>query len=388
MMARKIIYVSWIPLTAKVLHDWHIDHLISKGGAVEYWDVTRLLRGELLQIGAISTDYTKYFQTYREVEEQLKLQGNSDSLFVMLVGYDGRRASFYRLFTKYDCRMVFINLGTMPILTQKNIVQKSLLRLNRPLTLAEDIYFKIKGIVFRKLKLIKPYDIYFSSGELLASETSIGNSYARKEVPINSSDYENHMKECAKIGCLVEGAYAVYLDIYLPFQSDLEVCGMQAVTPSLYYSSLNRFFRIIEAQCNLKVVIAAHPKADYHKDTFEGREIFSGQTPRLVKNAEFVIVEASTSISYAVLNYKPIVSIYTEEMSHLYRDNFMLSIYAASSVLGSSLYNIDTVTQNEKINIRDVDQEKYDRYKYSYLTSKQSEKRNSSDIFYSEMTAW
>ena len=116
-MKRKVIYVSWIPLTEKVSRDWYIDYLISKEILVEFWDVSYFLRGDLRQANTLSPTYAQTIQSFREVESKLKNQENSDALFVMLVEYDGRRAFFYRLFSKYSCRMLYIRWGV----TQKFI---------------------------------------------------------------------------------------------------------------------------------------------------------------------------------------------------------------------------------------------------------------------------
>ena len=45
-MKRKIIYVSFVRLTDKVMRDWYIDYLLGKGAVVEFWDVVSLLRKE------------------------------------------------------------------------------------------------------------------------------------------------------------------------------------------------------------------------------------------------------------------------------------------------------------------------------------------------------
>lgn len=380
-MAGKIIYVSWMPLSAKVSRDWYIDHLISRGLEVEYWDVTNLLRGKLNQAGTKTADYLRTLHSFGEIEEQLQLPENKMAAFVMLVSYDGRRASFYRLFSSHACRMVFIKWGDMPVAYECNLLKKVWSRSRNPLLLAQDIFFRIKGIAFRKLKFVRPYEIVFAAGQ-----TSMEGNYALRVVPINLCDFDNYKKASLGAGGLVSGAYAVYLDIYLPFQSDLKVCGMDAVTPHRYYASLNKFFQLVEEKYKIKVVIAAHPKAEYSADIFNGREIYYRQTPELVKDAEFVIAEHSTSVSYAVLNYKPIISIYTSEMESIYAHNFLPAIKSLSSYLGTTLCNIDEIKDSSQLGTLGANMIAYNKYKYSYLTSKNSENRNSEEIFCSELS--
>jgi len=379
-MNEKVIYVSWMPLTKKVSNDWYIDYLISKDQTVEYWDVSYLLRGELNQTRTINPCYLYTIRTYREVKKKLQLPENRDTLFVMLISYDGMRASFYRLFSKKSCRMLYIRWGSQPTISVSKS-QKIISRLLNPFSLIVDIYYLIKGRLYQKLNLVRPFEIVFAAGQ-----NSMKNNYSNKVVPINLCDFENHRKAFLESKRLVDGMYAVYLDVYLPFQSDLEMHGMHPLTAELYFASLNHFFQLIEEKYKLKVVIAAHPKADYHSDVFNGREVIYGCTPDLVKDSECVIAEMSTAISYVVMDYKPVFFVHNDEMNNIYENSVMNDIRAIAESLGEPVYNSDRLKDCSQINDPKISKELYDNYKYLYITSPESENVESSEIFHSEIT--
>ena len=267
-MKRKVIYVSVGRLTDKIARDWYIDYLIEKGVRVEYWDVVSLVREEHAEKGARHPDFLHVFRTFGEVERMLRLPANRDSLYVMLITYAGQFTRIFRIFSKYGCRMLMIAWGAMPrdpVYKWRKIASA----LANPAWCAKVIFYRCKATALRRLKLVKPFDIIFAAGEVLMA----GSHFAAKVVPINLCDYDHYVKARAAGGRLFEGRYSVFLDVNLPYQSDLAFCGYPQIDAGRYFRSLNRFFGLLERQYGLKVVIAAHPKADYDAATFEGRPI-------------------------------------------------------------------------------------------------------------------
>jgi len=379
-MTRKVIYVSYMRLSDKVSRDWYIDYLIENGINVEYWDVVPLLRGEFDEPSTKATDYLRTFRTYSEVEAMLRRSENKDAFYVMLVNYDGHTARVFRLLSKYDCRMVFIAWGAMPGGYMRRW-RRFVNYLSSPLRLAVNIFNKAKAIVYRKLNLVKPFDLVFVAGQVLAAT----NLYAKKVISINLVDYDHYRKIKMKDDRLVEGSYIVFLDVFLPYHSDYKLAGSQMVNPSEYYAALNRFFELLEVKYKIKVVIAAHPRADYSAEIFNGREIYHGRTPELVKDAVLVIAHHSTALSYAVLNHKPIIFAYTNEMAALYKRSIVSYLYEFSEYLDAAIYNIDEIFQGDQIVIREVNLKSYDNYKYNYLTTHESENITTQEIFLREI---
>ncbi len=382
-MTRKVIYVAIVRLTDKMAADWHIDYLIERGVQVEYWDIVALLREEHSEHGARNPPWLHVFRTFDEVEERLRLPENRAAFYVMLVSYTGALARIFRLLSRYDCRMVRFASGALP---QDSAFKwrKIAAWLATPVRLAQEIAARVKAASLRRLKLVKPFAITFAAGEVPMG----ADNYTARVVPINFFDYDRYMEARAgRGGVLVQGRYAVFLDSNLPYHSDLEFCGYRHIDPLAYYGSLNRFFGLLERQHGIRVVIAAHPRANYDAATFEGRPIYRLATAELVRDAEFVLAHTSTAISYAVLNRKPLVFIYTAGMAAAYERWFIREMRCFADYLDAAICNVDAAAETERLAVRAVNLASYERYKYEFLTSRQSQDTPTREIVWREIHA-
>jgi len=379
---KKIIYISFARLTDRVLCDYHIDYLIEKGMSVEYWDIVPMVFKENSDAGMKTTDYLRILRSFNELESMLRLPENNEALYITKIGCIGRFTKIFRMLTKYDCRVVYLAVGARPDLVRP-VWWKVLNHLCNPLRLSKMICDIVKVRLYRKLKLVKPFDIIFAAGSVMMSN----DRYAAKVVPINLVDYDNYVRAGFKTGKIVSGSYAVYLDTYMPYHNDNQILGRKAVNSQRYYQSLNNFFSLLEKEYGVKVVIAAHPTAEYGAEVFGGRETYRLLTAELVKDADFVLADCSTSVSYAVLNKKPIIFIYTDEMLALYKETIMRLLKALSSYLGSPVYNIDKITRGQQIMVKDINIKCYEEYKYKYLTTPESEHTTTQEILLREINA-
>lgn len=365
-------------LSDKASRDWYIDFLIEKGMPVEYWDVASLIYGEDGRHSQ-QTAYLRTPKSYREIERMLQLPENMNASYVMLVTYEGRTARLFRILSRRKCRMLFISWGALPVGHSRRL-RKTLLN---PRASALNFARKTKAAIYKKVGLVQPFDCVFVAGQVLMSSPS----YANRRVAINLSDYDHYVRARSAPEPVVEGRYAVFLDIFLPHQSDLRISGMRPIEPIAYYRSLNRFFSLLEQVFDTKVVIAAHPKAEYDATTFDDRAIFRGVTPELVRDADFVISHHSTSLSYAVLNRKPIMFIYTSRMKALYELTVVAYLHELAAYLHAPLYNVDDIVRGEQIAVPQVDDERYEAFKYDFLTSLASENAKTQEIFWREVNA-
>ena len=383
-MSRKVIYISHAHLNEKTERDWHINYLRANNVTVEYWDILPLIFGEVEEFGSKIAEYLHTPRTYQELETMLRMPENRDALYVMLINYEGRTTKLYRLLSKYKARMLFIAYAAFPGERSGRWSQVLHGIVSNPLKLTRTVFSKMKAAVYRRFKIVKPFEIVFAAGQALAAS----KQYAVRVVPINLIDYDHYVRVQSSDVRAVKGRYAVFLDIYAAYQSDLEICGLKPIDPSSYYQSLNRFFGLLELKYAVKVVIAAHPKADYSLETFQGREIFQGLTPELVKNADFVISHHSASVSYAVLNRKPLIIVYTNEMKRLWNHTIVMRLHQSiASYLDVALYNIDEITQGDQIALKEVNFIYYDNYKYNFLTTHESEHTTTQEIFWREINA-
>jgi hypothetical protein len=384
---KKVIHIAYAHLSEKVAREVYINHLRANGIVVEYWDLVTLLFGGFDEANTIETDYVFTPVTYCELEKRLSLPENREAIYVIHIVYEGRFVRFFRLLTKYNCRTFFFLWGQFPWGRRSSrLVKKVVGGLFDPMRLAKEIINRIIGIAYKKMRLVKPFDIVFAAGYAAMSS----HMDAGKIVPINMVDYDYFITTISLTERFVVKPYAVFLDIYLPFQkNNLHLGNLNALDPHDYFSACNRFFDIIERKFGVKVVIAAHPRSDYENNTFEGREIYRGLTPELVKDANFVISHNSTSLSYAVLNTKPIIFIYTNEMKLLYKNTAtMILIDQIAAYLDANIYNIDEVSEGNQIAMSSISPERYESYKYNYLTTRESEHTTTQQIFWNEITKY
>lgn len=378
---KKVIYISHGHLSEKVLRDGYMDYLQANGIIVEFWDLVTLLFGEIVEANSIHRNFVFTPGTYGEIEKRLRLTENRDAAYVMLLNFEGRFVKIYRLLSRYNCKLYFTDWGALPWHRSTPKWLKIIRALPHPLRLSESVFNKFRGIVYKKLKLIKPFDVVFAAGNAVLKAFPD----AGKVVPTNSPDYDLYMKVKTKNENIVNGRYFLFLDVYLPFHPDLKIVGLKSIDANRYFLSLNYFFNIMEEKYGIKVVVAAHPHADYGDDAFQGREIYKGRTAELVRDAELVISQFSTSIGYAILNEKPIIFIYTDGMKRLYKYTLLNYTQDFANYLDANIYNIDEVIQDGQIDVRAINRERYNSYKYEFLTTRESEHTTAQDIFWREI---
>lgn len=379
---KQVVYISWMPLSEKVERDWYIAYLREQGVSVAFWDVTALIFPGMSFQAPLDRDYLAIVTSYGQFAELIASKDTSRTNFVMFVNYEGRFNRLYRMLTSHGCRLFFFEWGNFPI-KNRSRVRKYASQLRNPVKCLATVWYRCVGFAAINLNLVKPFDVVFAAGNASLAM----HPKACRLVPVNLCDYDNYMQDNEKPRKLVSGRYCVFLDINLAFQSDIKVVGWDYVNPANYAASLNRFFRIIEERYGVEVVIAAHPKAEYDEKYFEGRQALKGVTPELVRNAEFIISHHSTAISYAVLNRKPLLFVYTEEMARIYRHTIVGWMGDFAEYLHQPIYNIDQLPKTQEVEVREPDQERYDLYKYNYLTTPESEHRLTRDIFFAEITA-
>lgn len=382
MKFKKVIFVRYLPLTKKISEDFYFQDLITNGVEVEYWDVSFILPG-VSNIEDYQCDVVKRFSSYRDISCAVKVVEKDSSLFVLIMTYNGDILRLYSILSRNKCTLSVFGKNTFPLATfSKTAVLSSS---NLSFKLVRKLYLNKLSVWAKKYHIVKPYDVLFLAGR--NGVQGIGRVTQEEKskslvVNINSDDYDrmiakdvlsenNHLTN--------HNNFAIFLDEYLPLHQDLELTGLKPINANLYYSALNHFFDLIESHYGVKVIIAAHPKAIRYKkeDFFEGRNIIWNKTAELCKDCDFVLAHDSTSINFAVMFEKPIISLISDDIiktSPVIAD----SIKAFSDYLRTPIINIDNPDLN---NLKlEVDIESYSKYKYDFLTSPESENRRTVDI--------
>lgn len=381
-MANRVIYISFSRLTEKIALDWNLEYLIERGITVEYWDIADILRNKLHESHSLMTYYLRRFASYAELERRLTLPENIGAVYVIMIGLEPRFLPLFKLLRRHECKTVLFAWGAMPGMQLSRLRKLQFLFLN-PFKLIFKIVSGLQLRVAQATGLIAPFDVVFSAGRVMAERFS----KAKRIVPINLVDYDHFTRSTIETNFIEQKKYAVFLDTNLPYHTDLSLVGLQSLEPQRYFDSLNRFFSFVEDRFGVNVVIAAHPKSNYPPGAFNFRSVWRQATPQLVRHANFVITQTSTAISYAVLNFKPVVFVYTDDMLKLYSGSLMRELDALSEYLGGTLVNIDDSKSVAAFEIPMVAQEHYDRYRYDFLVSQESQYRTTSEIFFETIKA-
>lgn len=381
---KRVIYIGYQPLNSKVYTDFFLDASVQKGFEVEYWDISQIYFPKIKFDNQFHFDGIKIFKSFAEIKKALFSIEVKSTIFFINITYHFRVWRLFTLLTSYHCTLGFFARGMQP--SPEKAVNSKL----KEILTSFDIKRVATGIknrltmLLKKYQFVKPYDLIFQSGSENYTTSGVGYQFDMNRatfININYFDYDKYLDIRADDTIMVDTPYIVFLDEYLPHHPDVEMTGIGTVEADKYYLELNRYFDYIEKKYSVPVVIAAHPKAQKYKleNPFVGRTLFFNKTCELAKNAMFAMTHHSTSISYPILFKKPIVFITStsqqERMPFLWEQTLHFGQY-----LNSKVVFFDKFNENEELSLF-VDNEKYDDYKYKYLTSKESENRKSSDIF-------
>jgi hypothetical protein len=152
------------------------------------------------------------------------------------------------------------------------------------------------------------------------------------------------------------------------------------VSSQVYFSQLNKFFKSLEDEHSLSVVIAGHPnkyKDESYSKNFYGREVIYGKTAELVIHSRSVLLHASTSVSYAILSRKPITSLTSRELDLSY---YGKNVRSVSRAVGSNLVFIDQ-NYNHKCISTQINLKKYISYELDFLRNPYSKEDDPWETF-------
>jgi len=379
----KVIYIRYNPLTQKVYNDFYFNEVESIGLKVEYWDVSSLFFKTIpgVEDSSFLTKTIK-FNTYKEIEEQLKSERSLDKcLFISIMSFDQLIIKLYKLLTKYNCNLGVFGRNVLPFGANTNMSILDYLKKINIKRISNFIKFKLL-LKYLKNGKIKKYDYVFLAGNYgwrgigRINQTDINNSI---KININSDDYD----VCTMLSNKIDSTnkYILFLDEYLPLHPDTILLGIKTIKPNDYYPELNKYFDFIEKKYGLPIIIAAHPKAlEYHnKNYFNGRQVSFYQTAALTKNALFVIAHDSTSVNYPIYFNKKIHFITSDnimnDIAEVHWNTLNFAKYLGCNYQYFDNYN-DMLNIVEELPIRN-----YEQFKLDFHTSPETENKKTVDIF-------
>ena len=368
----RVVYISYMPLTSKIERDWFIAFLRESGLGVKYLDVSRLLRLRLTESSEILTEYSSKVASYLELEEFISR--NKKAIFFVLVPQKIEYRKIFKILNENQCKTMKICWGAMPRLAPLSFIDSFSIVFS-PKLLASKLKIRINSLLEKYFFYQKPFDLIFYSG--YAELPS--NLISQKNISIGLCDYDQYKLSLKSVPKIIH-RFILFLDVNLPFHSDFDHLGLSRVDPANYFNDVNKFFDSIEKKYDAEVIIAAHPKACYGNE-YCGRRIISEDAASLSRDSLFIITHASTSVSYAVLYKKPLLLIYTDEMSALYKNNYLRQIRAIGKYLKRPTINISTLSLVEGNIFPPINSEVYEKYIDEFIVTPDAVNLEGSKVF-------
>lgn len=378
----KVIFIMTHPLIRKYYEDFYFDEIINNGFHLQYWDLSSIYYSDLQIPDAIEDDYIFKINSIKEFERKVCEEKSDKTLFVSQMTYEWSVLKIFRVLSKYNCITTVLSRGALPI-PERSV--SNFLKKNNIKEIFDKIYKYTKSKVpyfLKKIGYIKPYTFIFTAGYKGIGGIGVGYDMDLKYskiIQLNSFDYDKFLEINNKEYSPISNKYCVFLDEYLPYHPDWDILNYGKVDPVEYYRTMNVFFEKIEVRFGVRVIIATHPKADYKTNPYDNRELHKYDTARLVKDAEFTMAHMSSSINFAVLFKKKVLLLITEEYKNVYKNSSYLMSQSFANSLNETLINCNQDFP-ENIDISKIDYDKYQKYKYNFLTSFESESKKSSKI--------
>lgn len=358
--------------TRKYYDDFYIDK-ISRYYETEKWCLLRLNKDRYEKLQKMNfpdkLDDVTNIDTFVELEERLQALGERPIIITSYFNPKEHR-EIYGIIKKYDG--IFIDLykdGFFGYMRRRvDIISKD-----------TSLITKIKRLLTSNLALRRVWWGLRNQNlqmDYCLTPPKLTFVPAKKFIPIHHIKYDSYL-ESIKENRIFDEKYAVFLDSNLPFLSDILITqGEESVSPEKYYRLLNVFFSYIEEKFRLKVVIAPHPKAEYHDLTFNRRPIIKYKTPNLVYNAEFVLTHDTTSNINAILSYKPLVFLYYKEMLIKGTRDIARSTIEYSKLLNATLLNLEGNLDF----VPHVDKIKYQKFIDNFIVNSNEKDRTNEEL--------
>lgn len=381
-MVQCIYFVSYLPLSKRIEDEYYMDMLRQQGFKLIYLSIYELVYKGKQQGEGVNKDCFVEITDYNELDRFIADVDKTISIFIPLFTYEYRVLKILRVLTRHQARIFYFAKGAVPLPSiQKSALQKLVANFGQYLNARKIVNFISSryALLMKKMGYIQRYDTLFVAGN--NGPHTIGISWSvdvqtAKQVQINSGDYDRYLSVNGKTEKIIDHKYIVFVDQYLPYHPDVSLFGLARIDAQKYYQSINRFLDQVEKDTGISIAIAAHPKADYSTNPYGRRPVFNHKTPELIKDAELVLMHNSTSVSYAILFNKPVVMLFNSEIGKLFNKKW---VQGFASMAGASFIDIDS-NEDAEIAIPEIDKDKYRQYKYSFLTSVQSEGKRSADI--------
>lgn len=309
---------------------FEMESFISRGYEVEVWSVVNWkIPGVPEPRGIDSSGRTRYINDKSSLMCELKRLKGEQCVFLIYPYHNYDYIAYLIRKNIKKAGFEFCNITESPSLNKKNRLIYSygkysvcFKELHRVLRESAKIFLKdpgsklkspvkyieaIKNLYVRIWGPIKYRSLYnFVTVEMLYdSFPNYLEIFSKRNVLIHSESYDEYLGT-RDLDPLYEEEYIVYIDGYEIGHSDYIIAGLPFPVSDVkrHLSRLNSLFDEIENSMGCKVIIAAHPKAEYNGDEFAGREIIYYKTDHLIKDARLVLLSGPTTCIGTVFLYE------------------------------------------------------------------------------------
>jgi len=400
-MAKSIVFLMPVPFTHHHAKRYGLSLLEDKGIMPHVIDLSYLVHGKVFSqvyegdpLKKTMVHQVRFFSEFENLVKELSQDAVFVDYLVGLSGIDIKYEKIFRILKKYHARYYVVSDADLPnSFAQQGVSKQSFLLKYSSIFNIRWLGRYIGRII---LRVLVKHEIFYSLPlKVFGTDSENMKNYMRKydngrmvRVGINSSDHSSYLEyvnNTTEYQRQMEDT-CVFLDENAIYSYDYDILKMKKIDSTRYLNAMNRLFQDIEQKTGLEVVIAAHPLSHYEKypDAFDGRRIIKGKTVELVARSRLVVLHYSTAVSYAVLFNKPLLFVKTDDMVWAKRTNY---IDAIAAELGVSAVNIDNKEQLEELtfHLKGFPVERFSKYKYKYLVTREVEDRFTWDIIAEEL---
>lgn len=358
---------------------FYIDQFKEKGYVVERWSLVqwtfKSVRNPLNMDDGTGTFYISDMESF---QENIKRIRGEKCVFICYPyhAYTSISANIRKIIKKAGYS--YFNLCESPNFSEET---SKFSRATISFALLEEIKFFLYCTFGKKEMCYLSYRehwypfVYKSNGNIMCTEANKRwmpnkfEAFSHRNYMVNSDDYTMELMRGETFLEEEEKNAIIFVDQYLTGHSDFLLNGIELpITNKIeYYDECNHFFSVLENKYNTKVIIAAHPKAEYEGSEFDGRKIIYGKTSSLIKNAKIVLLMTSSVYGITCLNRKKFIIISSKQMINGVQWKTLedLKNYFKSNICIMS--DVDMINIDEYVNQYGP---LYEKYVSTYLVSK------------------
>lgn len=369
MNEKKIIFMQEGAVTQTIVRMYSIKALMRYGYNVEIWSLRFLRTLWNSYPDEIEWDNYVKIDSLTDFKEKLHCNDKHTALILTSIAdyYKNRKIYSYLHSKKYP--YIFLNpYGSILERSNKSLMERM------QLAFSSNVFQKIIPEI-QKLY----YNKFYKPARHINFNQHIVSCMVPRTAAINSNDYETYLSLETEDVREINEKYILFIDIAFPIHPDIPYFyGVPIGEKQRYLTVMNYFFDILEKKYNMPIVVALHPKCTYTDLDYGGRRTIKYKTGQLIKDAEMVLTQGSTSTTLAVIYNKPTLFFYTQYMSD-YVPKAVRKINWYAESLGKDFVKIDNIDISS-LEITPFEENKREKCIYTYMTTKENEKTSNDEI--------